>query len=163
MATTMNILPKEKVLEIIGRRDREDVLGILIDLQFASPEKCIDQTTADIVAKELGMTETRIFELLSYYAMLKVKPQAQYVLKVCNSSPCHFNDSDWVVDVLKQKLGVQIGENTDDDMFAFHFIPCVGACDIGPVIKIKDTVFGNLTDEKIGKLLDDLRTGLLKL
>ncbi|HBE85069.1 MAG TPA: formate dehydrogenase, partial [Lachnoclostridium sp.] len=39
------------------------------------------------------------------------------------------------------------------------YIPCVGACDIGPVIKIKDTVFGNLSDEKISALIDDLRRG----
>lgn len=158
-------LSKEKIQSIIQKdgRDQENILAILIDIQFASPNGYVDQEVAQIVADELGLTETRVFELLSYYAMLKVKPQAQYVLKVCNSSPCHFNDSEAIVNTLHEKLGVPIGETTADGVFAYHYIPCVGACDIGPVIKIKDTVFGDLTDEKIGALIDDLRTGHKKL
>lgn len=158
-------LSKEKIQTIIQKegRDPENILSILIDIQFASPNGYVDQEVAQIVADEVGLTETRVYELLSYYAMLKVKPQAQYVLKVCNSSPCHFNDSESIANTLHEKLGVQIGETTTDGVFAYHYIPCVGACDIGPVIKIKDTVFGNLTEESIGNLLDDLRTGHKKV
>jgi len=134
-------------------------LGILIDLQFASEEGCIDKETAAMVAEELHMTETRVYEIVGYYAMLKDKPQAKYVLKICNSSPCHFSRSEEVCLTLEKKLGVPMGKTTDDGLFAYHYIPCVGACDIGPVIKIKDTVFGNLNDEIISALIDDLRRG----
>ena len=91
--------------------------------------------------------------------MLKTEPKARYVLKVCNSTPCHFSRSEEIAQILKEELGVGIGETTEDGVFAYHYIPCVGACDIGPVIKVKDTVYGNLDRRKIRQLLADLRSG----
>lgn len=153
-------LTLEEKMEIIRKykRNKEDILSILTDLQFASPSGYLDEDTAALVAEELGMTKTRVYEVISYYAMLKDKPQAKYVLKICNSSPCHFSKSKMVVEALEKKLGVSIGETTEDGMFAYHYIPCVGACDIGPVIKIKDTVFGNLNESKVQSLIEDLKT-----
>ncbi len=155
----MDTRVREEKLRIIrqDRKKQENILEILIDLQFASEDGYIDRETAALVAKELHMTETRVYEIVSYYAMLKDKPQAKYVLKICNSSPCHFSRSEEVALSLEKKLGVPMGKTTDDGLFAYHYIPCVGACDIGPVIKIKDTVFGNLSDEKVSSLIDDLR------
>lgn len=155
----------EEKMEIIKKykRNKEDILSILTDLQFASPGGYIDEDTAALVAKELGMTETRVYEVISYYAMLKDKPQAKYVFKICNSSPCHFSKSEMVAAALEKKLGVPIGEPTKDGMFAYHYIPCVGACDIGPVIKIKDTVFGNLNESKIHSLVEDLKAETLTI
>ena len=155
----MDTRVREEKLRIIrqDRKKQENILEILIDLQFASEGGYIDQETAALVAKELHMTETRVYEIVSYYAMLKDKPQAKYVLKICNSSPCHFSRSEEVALSLEKKLCVPMGKTTDDGLFAYHYIPCVGACDIGPVIKIKDTVFGNLSDEKVSSLIDDLR------
>ena len=93
------------------------------------------------------------------YELQKTEPKARYVLKVCNSTPCHFSRSEEIAQILKEELGVGIGETTEDGVFAYHYIPCVGACDIGPVIKVKDTVYGNLDRRKIRQLLADLRSG----
>ena len=158
----LTIAEKKQIITKNGAKP-ERILNILVDLQFASEEGYIDQPTAALVAEELGMTETRVFEIVSYYAMLKNEPQAKYVLKVCNSAPCFANKSDQVIKVLEQELQVKIGEPTIDGMFAYHYIPCVGACDIGPIIKIKDTVFGQLNEEKIQQLLSDLRNDKIVL
>ena len=106
-----------------------------------------------------GMNPTRVYDIITFYAMLKTEPKARYVLKVCNSTPCHFSRSEEIAQILKEELGVGIGETTEDGVFAYHYIPCVGACDIGPVIKVKDTVYGNLDRRKIRQLLADLRSG----
>lgn len=139
---------------------KENILGILLDLQYASPEGYIDRDTASFVGNALGMTETRVYEIASYYAMIQVKPQAAYVLEVCNSSPCYFSKSEEIMDILKRELKVNIGEATPDGMFMLHYTPCVGACDIGPVIKIRDRVYGNLNEEKVVQIIKDLRAGL---
>lgn len=157
----MEMRKRDEMLKMI-RQDgggKGNILKILLDLQFASEEGYIDRETAALVAQELHMTQARVYELVSFYAMLKEKPQAKFVLKVCNSSPCHFSRSEEVMLSLEKKLGVSIGETTEDGLFACHYIPCVGACDRGPVVKIKDTVFGNLDDDKISALIDDLRGG----
>lgn len=156
----MSTCTKEQKLEII-RKDRaiekDNILKVLLDLQYASEDGCIDEETAMLVANEMGMSQTRVFEIVSFYAMLKSKPQAKFVLKICNSSPCHFSGADKIAAILEKKLGVPLAKDTPDGLFSYHYIPCAGACDIGPIIKIKDSVFGNLNEEKINQLVDDLR------
>lgn len=156
-----NHLTTEEIHAIIQKNggDTEHLLQILHELQNASGLNYIDQETASIVAKEVGLPETRLHDIITFYAMLKTKPKAKFVLKVCNSTPCHFSHSKKVIDMLEAELGVKIGETTKDGLFAYHYIPCVGACDIGPVIKIKDTVYGNLNQQVIHQLLEDLRAG----
>lgn len=155
----------EQIDEIIRKNGgrRENILGMLLDLQAASPDGCVDRDTAATLANRLKMSETRVFELLAFYAMLNTKPQARYVLEVCNSSPCRFTKSVEVAASLERLLGVKLGQSTPDGLFAYHFVPCVGACDIGPVIKVRDAVFGNLDDEKIARLIDGLRDGSVQV
>ncbi len=154
-------MTKEEVREVIRKNGgrKENILAMLLDCQYASYEGYVDAETAGHIAKELGLSETKVFELLTYYAMLQTGPGAKYQLMVCNSSPCHFTKSSWVAEVLAQKLGVKLGETTPDGLFSYHYTACVGACDIGPVIKVNDRVFGNLDEEAITGLLDGLRSG----
>ena len=62
-----------------------------------------------------------------------------------------------VADVLETILEVPENQPTPDGLFMYHSIPCIGACDLGPVIKIKDTVFSQLTEEKIYQLIQHLQ------
>ncbi len=155
----------EQIDDIICKNGgtRENILGMLLDIQAASADGCVDQDSAAKLAERLGMTQTRVYELVGFYAMLTDKPQAKYVLEICNSSPCRFTKSDEVAAAVKRILGIQVGKSTQDGLFACKFVPCVGACDIGPVIKVKDTVFGNLNDEKIERLITGLRDGSVQV
>jgi NADH-quinone oxidoreductase subunit E len=152
---------EDNIREIIKKNgsSKTNILSMLIELQYNSEHGYIDKKTAGIVAEELGMTEAKIYEIITFYAMLKTKPQAKHVLKICNSSPCHFTKSENIKNFLEKELDVQMGNTSSDGMFAFHYIPCVGACNIGPVIKVEDTVYGNLDEASIKALLNDLRNG----
>lgn len=147
------------VASVIEKNGREKgkILGILLDLQATSSHNCIDKETTDIVAEELGMSATRVYEIATFYAMLHVKPQARYALEVCNSSPCYFSKSDEVVSAIGKLIGISPGQSTEDGLFSLQFTPCVGACEQGPVIKVGEKVHGNLDQEKIARIIEDLR------
>ncbi len=158
-------MTREQVKEIIQNNGgrKENILAMLLECQYVSVEGYVDAETAGHIAKELGLSETRVFELLSYYAMLQTQPQAKHLLMVCNSSPCRFSKNNKVVEILKEKLGVEMGKTTPDGMFRYVHTACVGACGKGPVIKVKDKVFGNLDEKAIEKLLEGLRSGSIKV
>ena len=139
--------------------DPQRILNILLDLQFESEDGYIDEETAKLVAEQLHLSEARVYELITFYAILKSEPQAKYVIKVCSSSPCLFNKGKMVMDTLETVLGVPADQMTPDGLFMYHTIPCMGACDKSPAIKIKDTVFEALTEEKIYALIRDLIDG----
>ncbi|MDR0200168.1 MAG: NAD(P)H-dependent oxidoreductase subunit E [Streptococcaceae bacterium] len=158
MTTT---LTESQKLSIIDKYDRnpEQVLNMLLDLQYASPENYIDQQTAKLVARAIGVTETRVYEQISFYALLHETPQARYTFLVCDSTPCHFSDEHKVADTLAQKLGIVAGEQTPDKLFSYELTPCYGMCDKIPFVKIKNQVFENMTDEGLDNLISDLKAG----
>jgi len=153
---SLTLAEKEAII-LEYKADPQRILNILLELQFASKDGYIDPQTAQLVAKHLGLTETRVFEILSFYAILKTEPQARYVLKVCNSTPCHYTGGAQVSEVLETILKVAENQPTPDGLFMYHSIPCIGACDLGPVIKIKDRVFRHLTEAKIYQLIQQLQ------
>ena len=158
-------MTRDQVKEIVAKNGgrAENILGMLLECQYKSYEGCVDAETAGYIADELGLSQTRVFEVLTYYAMLETKPQAKYVLMVCNSSPCHFSKANEVAAVLEKQLSVKLGETTPDGLFAYHYTACVGACDIGPVIKVRDKVFGNLDEAAIIGLIEGLRDGSIEV
>jgi NADH-quinone oxidoreductase subunit E len=151
---------KEKIALIkYNGGTKENILNILLELQKASPQGYIDAETAALVAEQLKMPYAEVCQVVSFYDMLETKVQAKYVFKICGSTPCFFSKSAEVAAFLEQELGVKVGESTADGMFSYHFIPCVGACDIGPIIMLKDAVYGNLTAEFLRDLIAGLRSG----
>jgi NADH-quinone oxidoreductase subunit E len=151
---------KMEIIHSMGA-DKEHVLAILIDLQYRSDESYIDEETAKLVAAETGISLKHIYDILTFYSMLRTKPGGKYVIEVCNSSPCYYSKSTEVAEFLERELQIKMGETTPDKMFSLHYTSCVGMCEIGPVIKIKDKIFGNLTQDKIRGIIQDLKGGKL--
>lgn len=152
-------LTEEEIVEVIHSKgaDKEHVLAILLELQERSEMTYIDEETAKIVAREIGITLTHIFDIITFYAMLEDTPQARHIIEVCTSAPCYYTKSGTIIEILERELGIAMGEATPDKMFKLAFTQCVGACDIGPVIKIGDDIHGNLDEEKIKKILAELK------
>ena len=161
MTKYLEDMSREEKLEIIRRpgRSREQLLSILLDLQKLSASSSVDEETALLVADEMDLSEAKIFEILTFYAMLADKPQGKYVLEICKSTPCHYSGSDKIAEIVREELGIGVGETTADGMFSVKYVPCVGACDIGPVIRTCEHTIGNLTREKIHALIEQLRNG----
>ena len=143
-------LSRERVLEIIEEcgGDKEHLLSILIEINEAS---------ARVVAEKLDIPLVQLYDILTFYAMLETKPRGRYIIEVCNNAPCYVSKSHVMAKFLRKELGINFGETTPDGMFSLQYMPCVGACNIGPVIKIGDKVYGNLNEERIRKILRELR------
>ena len=62
-----------------------------------------------------------------------------------------------MVDLCKKKLGLEIGEITEDGLFSLGRVECLGACVNAPVIKINENYYEDLDFESLNKLLDSLK------
>lgn len=136
---------------------KENLLAILMDIQELSPYNYISEEQAVLVASELGIPFSKVHDVLTFYAMFSVEPRGKYVIEICKSSPCYVCKADAVVNMFEEALGIKLGETTPDKLFTLMYTSCVGACDIGPVAKIGEKIFGNLTKEKIQSIVDSYR------
>ena len=127
--------------------DSTQLVGILLDIQAAGERK--------YTARKLGLKLTQVYDVITFYAALHDKPRAKYPLEVCSSAPCRVNDSDNLLDTLQNILGIGLGEVTYDGRFTIERVPCFGACDVAPAVRVNGAVYGNLTSRE--RILDMLR------
>lgn len=135
--------------------DSTQLVGILLDIQAAGERKYISRSAAAYTARKLGLKLTQVYDVITFYAALHDKPRAKYPLEVCSSAPCRVNDSDNLLDTLQNILGIGLGEVTYDGRFTIERVPCFGACDVAPAVRVNGAVYGNLTSRE--RILDMIR------
>ena len=157
----MQELSKDQVLKIMERygNDPQQLIAVLLDIQAASGKNFVEKHWAQLASEVLNVPLSKIFDVLTFYAMFSTQPRGEYVIEICRSTPCFFSCSDEVVKWFEKAAGVKMGQTTADGKITLFFTSCVGACDIGPVAKIGDDVFGNLTEDKVKLLVERCREG----
>ena len=107
----------------------------------------------------LGMPYMRVLEVATFYTMFNLAPRGKYLVQVCKTTPCWLRGSDEVTDAVKRKLGVGPGQVTDDGLFSWMEVECLGACCNAPMIQINDDYYEDLNGPKTEALLDALARG----
>jgi NADH-quinone oxidoreductase subunit E len=157
----MRELTKDQVLKIMEcyGNDPQQLIAVLLDIQAASGKNCVEKQWADLASAVLNVPLSKIFDVLTFYAMFSTQPRGEYVIEICRSTPCFFSRSSDVVQWFEKAAGVKIGQTTADGKITLFYTSCVGSCDIGPAAKIGDDVFGNLTEDKVKTLVERCREG----
>jgi len=160
----MHSLKKEQVIKIMADYDNDpqQLIAILLDIQAASGISCVEKQWAQLASAVLNVPLSKIYDVLTFYAMFSTEPRGEYVIEICKSTPCYFSGSNETALWFEDAAGVKIGGTTADGKITLMYTNCVGACDISPVVKIGDDVFGNLTREKALALVNFCRADNLQ-
>lgn len=116
-------------------------------------------TTAqmDEVARLLKIQPIEVYEVATFYTMFNLKPVGKFVMEVCQTGPCMLNGSDEIIEYIKQKLNIKVGETSADGIFTLKAVECLGACGYAPMMQLGKTYREFLTPEKIDSLLEECR------
>lgn len=133
------------------------LLEILLDIQDSADGKYISEATAYYVADRMNIKPTQIYDVISFFSSLSDQPRAKYPIQVCSSIVCKINDSNSLLENLKELIGKDMNEATYDGKFIIEEVPCFGACDVAPAFRINGVVYGNMdSKEKIASVLKQL-------
>lgn len=148
-----------RIKEILDKHGRipEKLIEVLLELQSCSDLNYLRSEDIKIIADEMNMSESRVYSIAQFYSLLSTKPRGKYILQLCHDVPCYINGSTNVIEEIKKKLNIDIGETTSDNMFTLEFSSCLGCCENAPVMQVGDTVYTNLTSDKIDDILNELR------
>jgi len=114
---------------------------------------------AQLVAEELNVPESKVYEVLTFYTMFSTKPRGKYVIRVCVNLPCHVTGGRQIVETLKETLGIDFDQTTKDGLFTLEKTSCLGLCGVAPVIMVNDEYYGDLTPKKVKELIERLKAG----
>jgi NADH-quinone oxidoreductase subunit E len=116
----------------------------------------LTEALMNAVAEYLDMPRIAVYEVGTFYSMYEHQPVGRHKIGVCNSISCLLGGSQEVLAHLQDKLGVKLGEVTEDGKFSIKEVECLGACVGAPAIMIGKQYYENLTPESLDKLLEDL-------
>jgi len=108
------------------------------------------------VANLLDLPVAYVHQVVTFYSMYLEKTVGKYLVMLCDNVSCMLCGAENLVDRIKEKLGIEAGETTEDQKFTLWTVECLGACELAPVIMINDNLYGNMTPEKLDQLLDSL-------
>lgn len=111
----------------------------------------------DAVAAYLDMAPIAVYEVATFYSMYEHRPLGRNLINVCTNISCQLRDSAKVVAHLQDKLGISLGDTTQDGRFTIRSVECLGACVNAPMMQINKNYHENLTSEKIDMLLEQYK------
>jgi NADH-quinone oxidoreductase subunit E len=117
----------------------------------------LDVPVMDYVASLLNIEPIEVYEVASFYSMYNLKPVGKHLFEVCQTGPCMLNGSDNIIDYIKQKLNIGVGETTSDGMFTLKTVECLGACGYAPMMQYGKTYREHLTKEKVDSIIEECR------
>jgi NADH-quinone oxidoreductase subunit E len=150
----------KKVDEIIARYpEGKQKSAILMILHLAQEEfgGWLSPETMDYVATILKIEPIEVYEVATFYSMYNLKPVGRYLFEVCQTGPCMLRGSDDIIEYIKKKLGINVGETTADGLFTLKTTECLGACGYAPMMQLGKFFREHLTPEKVDQIIEECR------
>ncbi|MCD6160434.1 MAG: NADH-quinone oxidoreductase subunit E [Thermotogae bacterium] len=136
--------------------ERDNLINILHAIQ-EHYGNYIPLEAAEVLKELTGRPLSEIYEVLTFYTMFSTDKRGKYIIRVCKSLPCHVTGGAAVLKSLKDVLGIDYGQTTEDGLFTLEESSCLGLCGVSPVMLINDEAYGNLTPEKVRKIIEEIK------
>lgn len=149
-----------KVQEIIDRYPEGKQKSAVIPLLHLAQETFggwLSSESMDYVASLLNIEPIEVYEVATFYSMYNLKPVGKFLFEVCQTGPCMLRGSDDIIEYIKEKLNIRVGETTADGMFTLKTVECLGACGYAPMMQMGKFFREHLTKEKVDAIIEECR------
>ncbi len=134
---------------------QEDLIVLLKEAQ--STFGYVPEAAMAELAESLDIPINDVYGVATFYSFISIKPLGRNVIRICKSLPCDLKNYQTIVNSIEQEIGIKLGETTPDNRFSFQLTNCIGACDRAPAMMINHEVYGNLTPDKVSKILAEYK------
>ncbi len=130
---------------------RENVIPILQKVQEEYtylPEDLMAE-----IAKYTRVPASDIYGVATFYAQFRFTPTGENLISVCRGTACHVRGAPRIFEEITDQLGLEGEGTTEDQKYTVETVACVGCCALAPVMTINEEVHGDLTKQKVRKLV----------
>ena len=146
-----------KIMEILDRYDRSESKIIPILQAVQEEYRYLPQEVLTFIATSLGVSPARLYGVATFYSHFSLEPKGKHILKMCDGTACHVRGSSKVIDAIRERLHLSTKKiTTDDMMYTFETVSCLGACGLAPVLVVDDEIYGQITPEQALAILDKI-------
>ncbi len=106
------------------------------------------------VSDRTGISASRIYGVATFYEQFHLVPHGRHTVRCCRGTACHVKGSPNIIKAIKQNLGIEPNETTEDMRFTFETVACLGTCFLAPVMMVNNDYYGHLNARKIKSILE---------
>lgn len=110
------------------------------------------------LARNLGVPVSDVYSTATFYKQFYFTSRGRNVACVCMGTACHVRGAGKILEKFQNEFGIKEGETTEDLSMTLETVGCVGCCGLAPVITVNSEVIGDLSDEKLDQIAEDIRS-----
>ncbi|NLN92889.1 MAG: NAD(P)H-dependent oxidoreductase subunit E [Candidatus Hydrogenedens sp.] len=107
------------------------------------------------VALGLDKSYSEVAGVVSFYAFFSTNPKGRQTIRVCMGTACYVRGGKQLLEALKDKLKIEVGESTPDRELSLEVARCFGACGLAPTMSIGEEVYKRVRPAKVGEIIDE--------
>ncbi len=142
----------EEIVSNHGDLNGDSLIPLLQEVQ--GEQGYLSPLSMEEIAAAVQVPVSKVYGVATFYRQFRFAPLCEHVIEICRGTACHVRQSAQLKEHLKRRLKLGIDGNSRDGRFSLVTVACLGACSIAPVIRLDGEFFGQLTPEKVDRLLD---------
>ena len=109
------------------------------------------------ISRRTGIKSAKVMGVVTFYTQFRTNPVGKYLILLCQGTACHVNGSTGIEEALREHLNIAEGEISEDGLFTYNNVACLGCCSLSPAMMIGGKTYGTLDKEKTVKILNELK------
>ena len=106
------------------------------------------------ISEYLEISPNEVYGVASFYQQFKFTKPGKHVISVCLGTACFVKGGKVLAETVRTKLDINPGETTEDGLFSFERVACLGCCALAPVVQIDGEVYGQVKPAKLLRLIN---------
>ncbi len=133
--------------------------GMLIPLLQAAQDSIgfIPPLAIEQISEATGIPATEIYGVITFYKQFRLKPLGRHLIRLCKGTACHVVDAEMIAQAVADELRIPPDETTNDGLFTFTVVACLGCCSLAPVLMIDEQTYGRMTPQRVRQLIRQYR------
>ena len=142
----------EAILKKYKKGDKSQLIQMLNEVQDTFGY--ITKESQKALSEFLEMPMAEIYGVITFYSRFTTEPKGNYNIAVCLGTACFVKGSEQILERVKQILGIDVGQTTEDGLFSIEATRCIGACGLAPVFTVNDEVYGKATVKMVEEVIE---------
>jgi len=156
MAVKFSPQTKREFKETLSRYPHKEAALLPVLLLAQREFGVLSDELVQYVAGLMDLPPSRVKSVVTFYTLFNTREVGRYVIRVCHTLSCALNGTEEVIEHIKKRLHIDVGETTPDKKFTLLECECLGSCNTAPVMQINDRYYENMTLELVDQILDSL-------
>ncbi len=148
----------QKINTIVNDSENKQSCLIAVLREVQNEYGWLSNESMEEVSDMLGIPASGVQNVATFYTMFFTEPVGKHIIWLCRTLSCSLKGAEEVEHYLCDKLGIKTGETTEDGKITLLEAECLASCGTAPVMLVDDTLYENLTKEKIDQIIGELRS-----